>query len=474
MYLLDDIITYVRRIIKSPSNNQISDSLIIDYINRFWINDVDARIQLFDLKKTYSFQTTPGVDQYNMPLYNVQIEDPNGDPQNINSYPVYQGFLDPCYINGIKVPLETQKGKFFNIWPNIVQNLQGVAVGDGGDNYDLQVPIISSSAPQNPPLNALLRGHVDITGIIATGSVQDPPIGSDLNTSIAVTSVRPAVYITSIGEDGANVVVTDSGQFFTVNQNLGMLMNPKPAPGNTATSNMRADGGYFDIFTIFGITLGTTTIITMSNTLDAGQKVLIQGVVGTTELNGNTYTILDATDTFIEIDVDSTSFTPYVSDGTASTFQNFVNYLTGEINVTFPVGIPAGNNINVQVYYFQSGLPRSILYYDNVLTLRSVPAQQYLVELEAYLSPAAYLNTADAITFGYMSEYIARGAARKILSDTGDVEQFNFYEPFFREQEQLVWKRSQRQWTATRTETLYSQGFGFGQSAFNSLGGNQG
>jgi hypothetical protein len=56
-----------------------------------------------------------------------------------------------------------------------------------------------------------------------------------------------------------------------------------------------------------------------------------------------------------------------------------------------------------------------------------------------------------------MSEYIARGAARKILSDTGDIEQFQFYEPLFREQEMLVWKRSQRQFTATRTPTIFSE-----------------
>lgn len=476
MFLLDDIITYVRRIIKSPSNNEISNGLIIDYINRFWINDVDARIQLFDLKKTYSFMTTPGVDQYNMPLYEVQVEDPgeDGDAQNINSYPVYQGFLSPCKINGVEVSFQTQRGPFFSIFPNVVQNLQAVTVGDGGDNYTIQLPILPSSAPQNPPFNAILRGHVDITGILATQSVQDPPIGTTLDTRIAVTSVKPAVYITSVGADGANVVVTDSGQFFNFDQNLGMLMNPQPAPGNTSTSNMTATDGYLNSFDITGITLGATTIITATTSFDAGQSVLIQGVVGTTELNGNFYTILSVTATTVTLDVDSSIFTPYVSDGLISSIQNFVNYLTGEINVTFPVGIPSGNNINVQVYFFQSGLPRSILFYDNVLTLRSVPAQQYLVELEAYLSPAAYLSSADAITFGYMSEYIARGAARKILSDTGDIEQFNFYEPFFQEQEMLVWKRSQRQWTATRTETLYSKGSGFGQSAFNSLGGNQG
>jgi hypothetical protein len=90
--------------------------------------------------------------------------------------------------------------------------------------------------------------------------------------------------------------------------------------------------------------------------------------------------------------------------------------------------------------------------------------------LDAYLSPAAFFSQGQAIPFAYMAEYIARGAARKILSDTGDVEQFMFYEPLFREQEMLVWKRSQRQWTNNRTETIYSQGFGQGLNGSNNLG----
>ena len=157
--------------------------------------------------------------------------------------------------------------------------------------------------------------------------------------------------------------------------------------------------------------------------------------------------------------------------GTYSTTSNTVNYLTGVINVTFPVAIPSGQNINVQCFYFQTGLPRAILYYNNTLTLRSPPDTQYLVELDAYLTPAAFLNTGVAIPFGYMAEYLARGAARKILSDTGDVEQFQFYEPLFKEQELLVWKRSQRQFTATRTETIYSQGFSQGYGQNNQNGG---
>jgi len=104
--------------------------------------------------------------------------------------------------------------------------------------------------------------------------------------------------------------------------------------------------------------------------------------------------------------------------------------------------------------------------------LRNPPANQYTVELTAYLSPAAFLNSAQAIQFGYMCEYIARGAARKILSDTGDIEQFQFYEPLFKEQEMLVWKRSQRQFTATRTQTIYSQGQNsIGIGSYNNYGG---
>lgn len=391
MNLLQDIITYVRRIIKSPSDAVITDNLIIDYINRFWLMDVDARIQVFDLKSKYQFQTVPGVDQYNMPLYDVQVE-PGG--QNIAMFPVYQGFLPPAYINGVSVNWQTQKNTFFNYGSNILQNLTGSVVGDGtAGPYTINLPILpNNSTPLNPPFSGILRGHVDITGIIATGVNVDPPLGATLNTAIPSTSIFPAVYFTSQDATGANVVVQDSGQFLNTDVNYGLLMSPGTAP--------------------FG------------------------------------YSVLP---------------------GGYSTTSNTINYFTGVATVTFPVAIPAGVNINVQCSYFTAGLPRSILFYNNVLTLRCPPAMQYLVELDAYLSPVAFLSSASAIPFGYMAEYIARGAARKILSDTGDVEQFQFYEPLFREQEILVWKRSQRQWTSTRSETIYSNN---GYGSFNN--GNNG
>jgi hypothetical protein len=412
MNLLQDIITYVRRIIKSPSNALITDNLIIDYINRFWIMDVDARLQLFDLKTKYQFQTQPAVDQYNMPLYQIQTQP---GAQNIGYYPVYQGFIPPAYINGIQIPWQTQKSQFYNIWPNVVQNVGVIAQGDGtAGPYTLQVPIIGPPSPPNPPWSALSRGHIDMTGIIdfatATGTYADPPLVDSVTAQLSipavrVTSVESRFYLTALGANEANIVVADSGQFLDTNVNYGLLMVPGSAPGG---------------LNFAGVPYST------------GNGVLAGGY---------------------------------------STTSNTVNYLTGQITVTFPEAIPAGNNINCQCFYFQSGLPRGLLYYNNTLTMRTVPDQQYLVELDAYLSPTAFLNTGAAIPFGYMAEYIARGAARKMLADTGDWEQFDRYEPLFIEQERLVWKRSQRTWTASRTESIYSQGFGQGAGFNNNYGG---
>src|SRR6266403_1566538 len=173
--LLSDIITYIRRIIKSPSNAQITDDLILDYINRFWLMDVDARIQLFDLKTKYQFQTVPGFDQYNMPLYGIQTEGDNNQ-SSISYYPVYQGFTGPAYINGIQVPLQTEKQFFFNMYPNIVQQMSVVAVGDGGTSYSFNLPIGPSNQlnPLNVPLQYILRGNVDMVGQIEAANPQGP------------------------------------------------------------------------------------------------------------------------------------------------------------------------------------------------------------------------------------------------------------------------------------------------------------
>jgi len=395
MNMLQDILTYIRRIVKSPNNTEISDNLLIDYVNRFMLMDMDARIQLFDFKTTYQFQTTPGIDQYNMPLYNLQTQP---GAQTIAWFPVYQGFLMPARVNGINISLYTQTMGFYDIWPNYTQQQVQVGTGDGTSGpYSLNLPFFP-----------VLPGHVDITGIIAYANqfntYQDPIYITNTQITnndpfiqtVPSANVFPGVYFTATADNGQNIIVSDSGQFLqsgTGGDLYGLLMIPGQAPNG----NLPLVGGY------------TTTL-------------------------------------------------------------NTVNYNTGLASVTFPNSIPEGTPISSQCYFFQPGIPRAILYFNNTLTLRPPPNTQYLVEIETYLTPAAFLTTSNAIPFGYMTEYIARGSARKVLSDVGDVEQFNFYEQLFREQETLIWKRSQRQWTATRTPTIFSNSGFHGNNNQSSIG----
>jgi len=388
MQLLKDIITYVRRIVKTPSNDALSDALIIDYINRFWMIDIQARAQFFDFKTKYQFETIPQICDYNMPMYQIQTEP---GPQNISFYPVYQGFTGTSYVNGIQIPMYVQRDAFYKIWPNYLQSLNPVATAVASQTtYNLTAPFFPA-----------IPGHVDMTGIVYANTANDPifassipqiadPVTSVVRPSIPYSSIYPGVYITYQNENGSTTTISDSGIYLS---------------GNTG---------------------------------------------------GQLYGLLIATQSDGTIPVSSYPFN-YLPLGTYSTTSNTINYITGEINVTFPSQPQPGSDIQVQSYYYQNGIPRAILQYNNVLTIRPPPEIPYLIELDAYLTPAAFLSSEQAIQFGYMCEYIARGAARKILSDTGDVEQFNFYEPLFKEQETLVWKRSQRIFTSQRTGTIFSE-----------------
>lgn len=390
MNFLSDVITYVRRIIKSPSDAVITDNLIIDYINRFWIMDVDARLQLFDLKTNYCFQTVPGVSTYNMPLYTMQTEGAN-PTTSISYYPVYQGFMMPAYVNGIQVPFYTEQNAFWNIWPNYAQFLNPAAEGTNSTGtYTINL----AEFPAIP-------GHLDMSGIIATGNTADPLFTTTVNPVIPYSSFKPSVWFTATDATGNNMTVQDTGIFLSTGTNSDLY-------GLLITQNTTATG------------------YTPSNPYN------------------------------------------YQVYGSYTTTNNVVNYTTGVAYVNFPKAVPDGSDINAQSLFFQPGLPRAVLYYDNTMTIRPQPDISYNVQLTAYLTPAAFMTSGQSLQFAYMAEYIARGAARKILADTGDVEQFQFYEPLFREQEMLVWKRSQRQVTASRTGTIFSDLQG--QSNFNQIG----
>jgi hypothetical protein len=331
--MLSDILVYVRRLLKQPNPEDISDDTIINYVNRFYIYDMPSRIQLFQLKTQYSLELEPNVDRYAAPVTYL----PGGQ-----AVPTYNSFLTPAFVDGYQIGMQQSTAQFTKLFPNLYQNgFQSVGDGTSGP-YTLAVA--------NSPF---IRGFRD-------QNIQNTTIAGGVQTA-GVGILSSAVWVTAQDASGNNLVVQDDG-------------------------------------------------------------------------DGN-----------------------LVGDGTGT-----VNYLTGSISVTFSANIPATSDINSQVIPYTAGRPQALNFFDETFTFRPVPDKPYLFQIDAYLNPAYFLSTTDAMPYNWMTEYIARGTTRKILIDYGDAEQLSFQEPYFREQENLVLRRSTRQNSNVRTATIF-----MGQTTLN-------
>lgn len=330
--VFSDIEQWVRRIIKAPSVQSISSATIGDYVNRFYVYEAPQRLQLFELKRQYTFETIPNIFQYQF------------DHEN------YQNLMPPVYVDGVQIGMFQSNDQFYKIYPELVLNEQPIQ-GDGGVGpYTLTVA-------QSP----ILRAFID-----------------DLGNRL------PYVYITYTDVNGFTHYIVDSGYVSATDANEGILIE--------------TDATFQD-------NLGTPLVI-----------------AGDTATGGN---------------------------GT-------VNYLTGICTFTTLAGVLNESYINTQCSPYSAGVPRMCLFFNNVIKLYPVPDRTYKVQLDAYITPAQFLMTDSALQFAYMAEWIARGAARKILTDNADAEQFNFYEPLFREQEALVLRRTNRIQCNMRTPTIFS------------------
>lgn len=334
--VISDVMTWVRRIVKPQSSAGLPDATILDYLNRFYMYDVPARLQLFELKRQYTFETLPNTYMYQIPFApTIQMEVDSDNNPITSSFPGLQILRPPAYCEGVQIGYFSTNLEYFSAFPEQVNNttpINGTQIS-GPYNHTLAgVPFLPS--------------FIDYLG-----------------------QINPYVIISAESTAGDMLFLVDDGEG-TLNQ------------------------------------------------------------------------------------MDST-FTTTIVAGVGE-----VDYVTGEFtDFEFNDVIPSGNPIRFQVVPYQAGRPTMTLVYDNYIKLFPVPDRVYKIQFETQLTPAQFLNSTDSVPFSYMSEYLARGTARKILSDTGDMEQFSFYEPLFLEQESNVLRRTNRQQLTTRTPTIFSTGF---------------
>jgi hypothetical protein len=137
--------------------------------------------------------------------------------------------------------------------------------------------------------------------------------------------------------------------------------------------------------------------------------------------------------------------------------NNNINYLTGVFTINFPLATVAGTPINSQTVPQQYALPQSLLYHNNQFTVRPVPDQSYAINIEVYARPTALLAAGDIPELEEYWQYIAYGAAIKVLQDKMDLDSVTLIMPEFKEQQRLCNRRTIVQYTGERTATIYTE-----------------
>lgn len=163
-------------------------------------------------------------------------------------------------------------------------------------------------------------------------------------------------------------------------------------------------------------------------------------------------------------------YTAYPPSPLTTQYCGTVNYITTDIVIDFPVAPAAGTMINVWAATYNPGRPYNLLFWNNELTIRPVPDNVYLVEVETFQTPAQFLNTSDSPVLNQWVNYIAYGAAREILRDRQDMEGVENLRDGFERQEALVLERQSIEEIGQPNITMfngtqYSAGMGWGIGA---------
>jgi len=151
---------------------------------------------------------------------------------------------------------------------------------------------------------------------------------------------------------------------------------------------------------------------------------------------------------------------------------NFIDYLTGNFTITF-VSPPGPNEpIWAETVPYQAAQPTSMLFFNDIFTLRPVPDKGYPVQFEVYRRPTELLAINQSPELQEWWQYIAYGAAKKVFEDRSDSDSIDQIMPEFKQQENLILRRTIVQQTKERTATIYTghtgsnSGYNWGQGSF--------
>ncbi len=200
---LADIITKIRRLTGSANDFQLTDDIIEDYINSFYLYDLPAEFRSLKLRDKYTFNTIQGIDTY---------------PFNSENYTTVDM---PCYCAKREIKLFQDPWSFYGVnfnWQlqsNITQGnnvigpysgtVQGVPILRS-INSQYQNGILNINYPAGYVQNILITANTDTS----TLNITDDGFGN-LN-EITSTGVLVASNIGTVNYQTGNFTITNFSQ----------------------------------------------------------------------------------------------------------------------------------------------------------------------------------------------------------------------------------------------------------------------
>lgn len=467
----------VRRLTASASEAALTSVDIQQAVNTFYNNDFPYAIKIDQQRSVYKFLTIPNVDRY---------------PVDVNNM---QGFRAPVYFEGIQGNFFKNRDQLFNLYPRYPTQFQPVG-GDGVTTSFTFTLFGNNSNPFPQPNFGILSTQLVIGGIDVNG-----------NPIRIIDDGGAVVDAFGIGSN------TTNGQLLFLNQNnVGNNVYLDTTLGNQLIST-----GFAETPTNGTSTYSTDIIFTIRTTnpsaavvpgtlqfyIDFGggnQTLYTDNGSGVMSLVSGPYTITSGSINYrTSVMVLNFSNPPPISTATQANFRYFasstsvmqkpaipplsplpipspplpltpqycgtVNYVTTQITVNFPVAPASGTMINVWAATYQVGRPYNLLFWNNELTIRPVPDNIYLCEVEVFQTPAQFMQVTDNPVLNQWAQYIAYGAAAEILRDRQDMEGVENLREGFMRQEALVLERQAIEEIGQPNITMFNstqQGFGVG------------
>jgi hypothetical protein len=232
----------VRRLTRSPSQNQLTDDDLNNYINTFVVYDFPEHLRMFNLRTTFKFWCNSFQDRY--PTDEISFAGVTTN-QLYNFQNRYLTIHDPVYIAGYQSFFSQSREQFFGIYPLTNSILSIGTTGDGVTTSYTGV-ITNNTGPNfvNPSLanqtttllqNNVLFSSIDLNNaglalvdvpVISTASGNPTTVGN-----LYVPGLQPATPPTVV--DPTNNVNYVTGAFtisFPTAPGVGQPINSQTVP----------------------------------------------------------------------------------------------------------------------------------------------------------------------------------------------------------------------------------------------------